>query len=73
VETQNLNFIEIDGKINFAQIHNRISPVVWDKLYKRNFLLSKKLMFKNNLKHEDTLFIMMLMTENLKMKFIDNM
>jgi glycosyltransferase involved in cell wall biosynthesis len=62
IETKNSNFKEINNKLYF---------VAWGTLYKRQILSDSGILFKNNLFHEDHLFLLMLSSEDIRMKFID--
>jgi glycosyltransferase involved in cell wall biosynthesis len=56
---------------NFETINKNIYCVVWGRFYKRSILFNKGILFKNNLYHEDNLFMLMLFTQDIKIKFVD--
>ena len=50
---------------------NSFQEEVWDDIYNKNFLIKNKLIFKERLLHEDTLFFIQVLSKAKRVEFIN--
>lgn len=57
---------------NFADKRGLFSPVVWEKIYSRDFLLENNLFFKEGIIYEDVLFSHIAISKAQKVKYVNS-